>query len=131
MKTMEYSVYGEEWFVYDNEEVKLLVSDCRSCGSQWFPKKDICPKCFSQEFDVNELEGEGELYSFTTLTVTSKRFEAPLSIAYVDFPGDVRVCGQIEGDDEIQIGKKVKLIYGKIAQERDGTEVYSYKFKVV
>lgn len=129
METKQLIVYGEEWMVHENDEVRLLISKCKGCGSQWFPMKDICPNCFSQELDVKQLEGEGEVYSFTTLTVTSKRFEAPLDIAYVDFPNDVRVCGQISGED-IQIGKKVKLVFGKIAQEKNGTDVYSYKFKV-
>ena len=123
------SVYGEDWMVHNGGEVRLLVSKCEECDSQWFPSKSICPTCFSQKLDIEPLQGEGEVYSFTTLTVTSKRFESPLNIAYVDFPNNVRVCGQIEGND-IQIGKKVKLIFGKIAEEKNGNEVYSYKFKV-
>ncbi len=129
METKPYSVFGEEWLIRKDDEVNLLVSKCKGCGSQWFPQKEICPTCFSQEREIVPLEGEGEIYSYTTLTVTSKRFQAPLNIAYVDYPGDVRVCGQIVGDD-IQIGKKAKLIFDKIAQEKDGTDVFSYKFKV-
>lgn len=130
METKQQRIYGEEWMEQTSEGVSLIVSECQSCGSNWFPKKEICPDCFSTDYRTKPLEGEGEIYSFTTLTVTSKEFQAPLTIAYIDYPGNVRVCGQIEGD-KVGIGEKVEIVLGKIAEDRDGTDVYSYKFKVV
>lgn len=120
-------IYGEEWMNIKDEHVELIVSECQTCGANWFPQKDICPDCFSTDRKLKALEGTGEVYSYTTLTVTSKEFEAPLTIAYIDYPGNVRVCGQIEGD--IAIGDAVDTVFGKIASDRDGTAVMSYKFK--
>lgn len=130
MKTKQQRIYGEGWFQQQLGEIKLIISECQSCGSNWFPQKEICPVCFSEQQTLKPLEGVGEVYSYTTLTVTSKEFKAPLQIAYVDYPGNVRVCGQIEGT-EVAIGDKVTIELGKIAEDEDGTDVLSYKFKVI
>lgn len=129
METKQQRIYGEEWMEQTADGVKLLISECQSCGSNWFPKKEICPDCFSEDYREKQLEGVGEVYSYTTLTVTSKEFQAPLKIAYIDYPGNVRVCGQIE-DEEVAIGDKVEIVLGKIATDSSGTDVFSYKFKV-
>lgn len=129
METKQQRIYGEQWMTQEAETVSLLVSECQACGSNWFPQKEICPDCFSDDYRVKRLEGQGTIYSYTTLTVTSKEFQAPLTIAYIDYPGNVRVCGQIDGDGAA-IGKNVNVILGKIAEDKDGTDVISYKFRV-
>jgi len=125
----EMLIYGAEWMERDGDGVRLIVSHCDSCGSSWFPKRGVCPKCFSGNLVEKPLSEEGEIYSFTRLHVTSKRFKPPLVIAYVDFPEDVRVCGQVEGEP-VEIGSKVEIVFGQIRTEPDGRPVYSYKFRV-
>jgi hypothetical protein len=126
----EQLIYGETWFSHTNEGTVLIGSVCEQCGNHWFPKRKVCPNCMSDRLADTELSRIGEVYSFTKLHVTSKRFTPPLCIAYVDFPEGVRVCGQVEGDS-VEIGTKVEVTYGQIRQEPDGSPVYSYKFKAL
>lgn len=122
-------VYGEGWFQQTDESTDLIGCRCKSCNTYWFPIRHVCPNCFGENLIKESLSNEGEVYSLTKLHVTSRLFEAPLTIAYVDFPEGVRVCGQIEGDAEI--GAKVQPTFGKIRTDSDGTPVFSYKFKAL
>jgi hypothetical protein len=36
-------------WVVENEKLHLVGSHCRKCGQNYFPSKDICPKCFAEE----------------------------------------------------------------------------------
>jgi uncharacterized protein len=120
-------VFGENWFTHSNDSVTLFGSSCRDCESSWFPKRSICPNCLGEHLTDLRLSDIGEVYSFTKLHVVAKGFEKPLTIAYIDFPEGVRVCGQIEG--RIEIGSKVQATFGRIRTDLDGTQVFSYKFK--
>lgn len=120
-------VFGENWFTHSNDRVTLFGNKCRDCESNWFPKRSICPNCLGEHLTDYQLSDIGEVYSLTKLHVVAKGFEKPLTIAYIDFPEEVRVCGQIEG--QIEIGSKVQATFGKIRTDLDGTQVFSYKFK--
>lgn len=124
---MQKKVYGSGWFVRSGDKTNLIGSMCEECESFWFPKRKICPSCFGENLIDKKFTNTGRVYSYSKLHIAAKGFEAPLSIGYIDFPEGVRVCGQIEGD--IEIDSLVETSYGKIRTDPDGVPVYSYKFK--
>lgn len=125
---MQRRIYGESWFQKTNGKIQLIGCLCKSCETHWFPKRQICPNCLGEQLKEVQLSNTAEVYSLSKLHVTSKGFEKPITIAYIDFPEGVRVCGQVEG--VVSIGSKVEAVYGKIRSDVDGTPVFSYKFRV-
>lgn len=129
MGSNEKRVFGESWFTEEEGKTILIGCQCQTCQNYWFPKRNICPTCFNEDLKEVTLSETAKIYAVTKLHVASKRLKTPLSIAYIDFPEGVRVCGQVSGD--AKIGSKVVCDYGQIRTDADGVPVYSYKFKVI
>jgi uncharacterized OB-fold protein len=56
------------WFVADSTMAHLVGSQCKACGSYFFPKETFyCrnPRCKSREFDDVALSRTGKLWSYT------------------------------------------------------------------
>lgn len=122
-------IFGEEWIQQSGTGFHLIGCRCAKCGTYWFPRRQVCPGCLADRLEEEVLSNQGEVYSYTKLHVVSQGFDKPLTIAYIDFPEGVRVCGQVEG--EIEIGSRVEVAYGNIRTDPDGINVLSYKFKKV
>src|SRR5882724_12787061 len=73
---------GGHTIVLDGE-VRLRGSQCRRCATAAFPVRRVCMACGNRELDEVLLPGEGSLYSFTTVEVSSSR-QVPYMIGYVD-----------------------------------------------
>jgi uncharacterized protein len=128
-KISEMRVFGSEWIKQSDNKTSLIGCYCNDCNTYWFPSRKVCANCFGEGLTEKLLSDIGEVYSYSKLHVASKGFETPLTIAYIDFPEGVRVCGQVEG--EIEVGSKVHVTFGKIRTDSDKVPVFSYKFKTL
>ncbi len=73
--------------------VRLLGTQCRSCGFNTFPPTTVCPSCMGMGVEPLRLSAQGTLYSFTTI----RHGKAEIFGGYVDFPEKVRVFGHLAG----------------------------------
>lgn len=115
---------------------RLIGSRCTNCGKNFFPKRLICPYCFSDEKIVEALLGpRGRIYAFTTVRVPPPLgFEVPYSYGYVDLiEDDVRVPAMFTKDRswQLRIGMEVILVIDKLQTDREGNEILGYKFKPI
>ena len=88
---------------------KLMVGSCKSCGkAHWYPRT-ICPHCFSDETELKEAAGTGEIYTFSVM----KRSKIPYAIAYVTLAeGPKMMTNIVDTDlDAIAIGQQVKVVF--------------------
>lgn len=117
-------------WVEDRGRVHLVGNRCKACGKLAFARRTICEACGETGgFQPERLTGPGVVYSFSEIQVAPEGFAVPYVIAYVDFPGDVRVCGQVEAPAaDLRIGDEVEVMLGVI-RRRDGRPVTSYKFR--
>ena len=62
-------------------------------------------------------------------------FPVPFGLGLIDFPEQkVRVMAQIEADDlenDLSLDMDVETIVGIVRKAKDGTDIYSYKFKAI
>src|SRR3972149_5244919 len=87
---------GEECWVIEKDILHLVGSHCKKCGQNYFPAREICPKCFAEgEMEKIKLSNRGKLYSYSIVYVGPKEFIRPYAIRYVDLPERVRVLGQL------------------------------------
>jgi len=87
----------------------ILATECKKCGSIYYPPRHDCPKCYSDEMDWIELEGLGKLVSFTVIFVPPEHFSPdlqgtapfsayqyqPVPVGIVEMENGARVMGWI------------------------------------
>lgn len=80
-------------------ERSLVSTRCTACGRLSFPPKPICRFCWHQEMEWVSLPPEGKLYSFTTVRVPPRAFNAlaPYSVGIVDLDVGLRLTCSIVG----------------------------------
>lgn len=125
---------GEEHWALEKGNLSLMGGQCKKCGQNYFPSKEICPKCFAEgAMDKIKLSSCGRLYSYSIVQVAPKRFMPPYAVGYVDFPQGVRVLGQLTTTDpaRLKLDMEVETELGRIAVDEEGNDVISYKFKPV
>jgi len=112
---MEYKLTFKEYNEALKED-KLLGLKCLSCGAITVPPKMVCRKCTSSDMEIVELQGTGEIKTFTTVNVASegREDEVPYTIVLVKLDEGPWIMGNLSGIDPTEVtmelvGKKVKM----------------------
>jgi len=125
----------ESYWTTEADGLHLIGSRCSMCRQEFFPPREVCPKCFPEgvehRMEKSRLSSRGKLYTYSVVHVAPKRYAPPYALGYVDFPEGVRVLGQLTTADpsKIKIGMTVQAELGRIAVDELGNEVLSYKFR--
>ncbi len=87
-----------------------------------------------QNLLVQNLNGQGEVYSFSTMYNVPKGFEEqkPYTIALVKLDDGPMVTAQLTdvSNDEVKIGLRVEMVTRKIREDgEEGQIIYGYKFR--
>jgi uncharacterized OB-fold protein len=123
---------GTEHWEMENDVLHLVGSHCKKCGQNYFPAREICPKCFAEgQMEKVRFSNQGKLYSYSVVHVAPKQFSPPYAVGYVDFPEGVRVLAQLTTTDpkQIRLDMDVQTLLGKICVDEQGREIVSYKFR--
>ena len=99
---------------------KLLIQACRQCHTKRHPPQPMCEQCQSIEWDTEESQGLGTIYSYTAIHYPEiPPFDYPNSIVLVDLDEGVRIAAQFKHDtsESIKIGSRVKA---EIEEVEDG-----------
>lgn len=98
---------------------KLLGLKCQDCGTVTCPPRKVCAKCTSENLDIIELSGRGEIISFTVCHAVPTGFVGPYVVAIADLDDGGRVMGDVLEIDPANagielIGKKVQCGFKEI-----------------
>lgn len=114
-------------------EYKLMGARCQSCMALYVPPRAMCPACYEQRLDWEEMSGEGILLAFTTVHIApTAMIEAgydrnnPYCAGIVQLTEGPAISAQILGVDparphEIAIGTTLRIAFvqrGKGEQAR-------------
>lgn len=115
---MEYKLTFEK-FREGLREGKLLGLKCHECGGYTAPPQMVCSQCGSEDMEIVELSGKGEIQTFTVVYVTPEGFKPPLPIAVAKLEEGPWVMGNIIDIDPEDvnmdiIGKKVTVGYQEV-----------------
>jgi uncharacterized OB-fold protein len=133
----------EGWFTLDAEKPHLIGTQCKSCGTYYFPKQSVfCknPDCNSESFDEVQLSRTGKVWSFTNACyqppepyVSPDPF-VPYTIIAVELEKEkMIVLGQaVEGVDASQLkaGMAVELVLEKLFEDTEAVRL-TWKWKPV
>ena len=109
----------------------LVGSRCRGCGAHFFPVREACSGCLSEDLETIGFSTEGILYTYSVVRQSTPAFEVPYALGYVDFPEGVRIMGQISGCelDEIRIGMPMTLSLEPFGEDDEGNPTTGYRFR--
>ena len=130
----ERQMTGEAFYQHLAEE-KLMGSRCQSCGALHLPPRALCPACFGDEMEWEQISGKGKLMAFATVHIApTAMIEAgygrtnPYCTGIVQLDEGPSVSAQITGVDpaapeEIEIGTRVRVAF---VQRGGGEEEQAY-----
>jgi uncharacterized OB-fold protein len=109
-------------FVGFLEQGKIMGTQCKKCGLQFFPPRADCFQCLSSDMDWFEVSGTGKLVAYSKLQYGPMGFEGdlPYCIAVLDY-GKFKVFGRIAkdiADEEIKIGMDMKAVANKLPNDQ-------------
>jgi uncharacterized OB-fold protein len=125
----------EGWHTMD-EKPHLIGTQCKGCGTYFFPKQNhYCknPSCDSTDFDEVQLSRTGKVWSYTNACykppapfVAAEPFE-PYAIAAVQLEKEqMVVLGQViegTGVDDLKVGMEMELVLETLHETDEDTKV--------
>jgi uncharacterized OB-fold protein len=111
----------------------LAGTKCSECGNMHMPPRRVC-ECGSENLEVVQFSGEGEIVSYTTIHVAPSGFErkTPYNIALIRLDEGPVVSGVVVGSEGIAVGRRVKSVFRKLYTDgEEGLISYGFKFELV
>jgi hypothetical protein len=94
-------------------EGKIYATKCQKCGKLHFPPVADCGDCGSSNLNWTELDGEGEIETFTQIVVKPASFskEQNYIVAIAKLREGVRALAWLTGveREDVEVGMKVRL----------------------
>jgi uncharacterized OB-fold protein len=96
------------------KEGKIYATKCKKCGKLHFPPVADCGECGSSNLKWMELDGEGEIETFTQIVVKPASFskESDYIVAIAGLKEGVRALAWLVGveREDVQVGMRVRLV---------------------
>jgi uncharacterized OB-fold protein len=118
------------------ERYRILGVRCETCGTCFFPRRSICPKCRRKGKIVQQqYAGKGTVYSFTEISAPPEGFEdqVPYILAIIELEEGAKLTAQIvdANKDDVKIGSKVEQVFRVIQRDDpEGPVHYGFKFRL-
>jgi len=98
----------------ETQDLKLKALQCNGCQKLFVSPRYHCSHCGENEFHEVDLNGNGEIYSYTIIRVPFEEFlgEVPYAFAEVKLEEGLVVPGRFtnEKEKEVKIGSRVSFV---------------------
>ena len=116
------------------DEPHLVAQQCTACGARFFDRRNACANCSGTEFTTTTIPTEGELRTFTIVSLAAPGIAVPFVAGVVDC-GGTSVRGNlinVDPDPEhVHLGMKVRLATYSLGADDDGTEAVGFGFEPI
>lgn len=133
----------EGWYTMDADKPHLIGTQCKDCGTYYFPKQtQYCrnPMCNGETFEEVKLSRTGKVWSYTNAgyqppePFVAQDPYVPFAIAAVELEKEkMTVLGQVVsgiGVDALEVGTEVELVLETLYED-DDTNKLIWKWKPV
>jgi uncharacterized OB-fold protein len=118
-----------------DEKPYLIGSKCCKCGLISWPKRPVCPACVRDDTEEEiVLSTRARLIAFSLVGQQPEGFMFPIPFIQgnVQLPEGPILYTVVDGDvNELEIGQEMEIFLDKIAEDNDGNDIISYKFRPV
>ncbi|NIQ05146.1 MAG: Zn-ribbon domain-containing OB-fold protein [Candidatus Korarchaeota archaeon] len=106
---------------------------CKECGATFFPPREVCPHCYSDEMETYNSSREGKLISWSIVSDPPSKFEkyAPYILGLVELTDGNKIIAQLADvkAKELEFGMRVKAVVRRLYEDgEEGLIHYGYKF---
>ena len=106
---------NREQFVAKIKDGKVLAHKCKKCGNLQLATIVFCNKCYSQDFEVVEVEGKGKVATYTIQNVPPQEYEkyAPYAWVVVRLDAGFNISGflpRIDSPASLPINARIKVV---------------------
>ncbi len=127
--------FKPELFRETEDGVFLVGQKCKDCGHIAYPRKRVCPECFSENLEDYLLSRRGILHTYCCTYLGVPHLEGPYVNGYVDLPEKIRLFALITGCDpegkDLEFDMPVEMVTDVLMQDEDGEDLYTFKFQPV
>ena len=110
----------------------LVAQECTSCGARFFDRRNACASCFANDFRHVDIPTEGELRTFTIVSLAAPGIEVPFVSGVIDC-GGTSVRGNLRNVDpdaeHVRTGMKVRLTTYSLGTDDHGTDAIGFAFE--
>ena len=114
------------------EHPHLVAQECTSCGARFFDRRNACAACEGEEFRAVDVPTEGEVRTFTIVSMAAPGIPVPFVAAVVDCDGTSVRANVVNVDptpEGVQLGMKVRLTTFPIGTDGEGVEAVGFGFE--
>ncbi|ABL78168.1 Zn-ribbon domain-containing OB-fold protein [Thermofilum pendens] len=113
---------------------QLIGGKCKDCGKSFYPYRQVCPACGSENVEEVKLPERGVVEVFTVVRSPPSDFawQAPYVVALVRLEDGTLVPAQITDvdPDEVHEGMEVEAVFRKYREQgQQGIIEYGIKFR--
>ncbi len=127
--------FRPELFKETEDGVFLVGQKCKDCGHIAFPKKRVCPECFSENLEEYLLSRKGNMHTYCTTYLGVPHLQGPYTNAYVDLPEKIRLYTLMTGCDpegkDLHCDMPVEMVIDVLYKDENGEDVYTHKFRPI
>jgi uncharacterized OB-fold protein len=114
------------------ERPHLVAQECTTCGARFFDRRNACAACEGEEFRDVDVATEGEVRTFTIVSMAAPGIPVPFVAAVVDCDGTsvrANVVNTEATPDNVHLGMKVRLTTFPIGADGEGVEAIGFGFE--
>lgn len=112
---------------------KLLATRCGQCGRTFFPAKQVCHHCYTDQGILPaKLSPVGIVYAYTVQRMMTPKWGTnPIVVCYADLEGSgLRVFGRLQcAPEDLRTGMPVELVVEDREPARDGFVYFHFRPK--
>ena len=117
------------------ERPHLVAQECRRCGARFFDRRNACAACGGEAgFDIVDLPVEGELRTYTIVSVAAPGVPVPYVAGLVDLDGTsvrANIVNVKPDPDELHFGMKMRLTTFGMGADAQGVEAVGFGFEPI
>ena len=101
---------------------KLMLQRCTRCKQLIYYPRMLCPRCFSPDYEWEQLSGRGTVYSFAIVWRPNHPAftdQIPVLLAVVELSEGPQMVSTLVGcaPDQVSIGMEVSVVFDTIAPD--------------
>lgn len=118
------------------EAPQLIGTRCNACGEHFYPRRETCAKCLSDDTAETLLSPRGTLYTHTFLVAPgfgdNQSKGDGYGVGQIDLPEGPRVQAILLGErGSFRVGMPMEMVLVPMGKDKQGRDLLMYRFRAM